>query len=117
MTSTDKPTNENTREFPSFNVYINSIEKFVTYNDETFFIRFKWLSPMKLQITDIYFIKIELESKEKYLKSFKCLKLICNLSELEFSNVKSKRSTLFSCKKDNDKFILTSITKLPYEIF
>ena len=100
--------------YPTFEEYFDSIHEFLTNKDNKFYIRFKWLSPLKIQIANIYFVKSD--DDEKYLKEFRCRHFIYKASDIGINASRTNRPTLFECFK-NEKYELKPIKKLPYELF
>ena len=104
----------NKSSFPTFYEYIDSIITYLTNRDTKFYIRFKWLSPIRVQIEKIYYMKFDGDSK--FLKEFKARCFFYLASDLGIDNSKI-RHTLLSCEKIDDKYELKHIARLPLEVF
>ena len=52
----------------NFKDYVNNIAGFLTNKSKEFFIDFQWISPIRLQVIDIYYIAADGEAK--FLKKF-----------------------------------------------
>ena len=102
--------------YPTFVEYFNSIHEFITKKDNSFYIKFKWLSPMKVQIEDIYFIKVD--EDVKYLSKFKGSKhFYYSTKEIGINGTSGNRPIFYEVIKTEQKYELKPLKKLPLEIF
>lgn len=102
------------KDIPTFMTFIDGIKSFITHNDNSFFIRFKWISPLKLQISNIYYFKKD--EDVSYLKELSRVNhFIYTAKELNIEGKQGRRPTLF--KINVDEMELKPISSLPYEVF
>ena len=105
----------NTKNFPTFTEYINQIIGYLLHRDDKFYIKFKWISPLRVQIEKIYYVKVD--EKAKYLKEFKARRFFYLASELGIDSAKQPRNILFSCERIDEKYELKPLMRLPLEVF
>ncbi len=117
-----------TFEIPNLDNYLDSINEFVTKSSDTYYIKFNRISPSKIQIDKIYYIKIDDdESKTKFMKEFKNTKhYIYNIKDVPKGTptwlaIAASRRTLFKVESqlldDKIKRDITSVFRLPYKVY
>jgi len=101
------------KDLPTFTEYITEIKEYYTNRDTSIYFRLSMVSPSRFRIKEAYYVKVDYDTKEKYLKKFsKVIRLSFRISDLK---IKLPKNCLIEF--DTKEMEANVINKLPYEVF